>query len=148
MHLHNPFRRKPSPLESHALRVTEETLALGIREQELQNRMRLSRLTQAEERMAIMERVEQSSLIIGEIVWSREHPALAGVVSAITGSHSEIGYLVNWQSGYMSHCGAETLITAEERDKAEAEDMLRRVMVEYALATGDRRLFEEYAGRG
>ncbi len=123
-------------------------MALSIREQELQNRMRLAQLTQAEERMAIMERIEQSSLVIGEIVWSREHPHLAGVVAAITGSHSEVGYLVNWQSGYMSHCGAETLITAEERDKAEAEDMLRRVMVEYALQTRDRGLFEAYTGRG
>ena len=147
MHIHNPFRRKSSPLESHVLRVTEETLALGIREQELQNRLRLAQLTQAEERMAIMERVEQSSLIIGEIVWSREHPQLAGVVSAITGSRSEVGYLVRWQTGDMSHCGAETLVTAEERDKAEAEDMLRRVMVEYALQTKDRGLFEEYTGR-
>jgi hypothetical protein len=148
MILHNPFRRKPSPLESHALRVTEETVALNVREQELQNRLRLAQLTQAEERMAIMERVERSSLIIGEIVWSRENPHLAGVVAAITGSHSEVGYLVNWQTGYMSHCGAETLITAEERDKAEAEGMLRRVMVEYALQTRDQGLFEAYTGRG
>ncbi len=147
MKLHNPFRRKPSPLESHALRVTEETIALNIREQELQNRMRLAQLTQAEERMAIMERVEQSSLIIGEIVWSRDHPQLAGVVVAITGSHSEVGYLVRWQSGDMSHCGAETLVTATERDKADAEDMLRRVMVEYALQTRDQGLFETYTGR-
>ncbi len=147
MHLHNPFRRNPSALESHALRVTEETLALNIREQELQNRMRLSQLTQAEERMAIMERVEQSMLVIGEIVWSRENPHLAGVIAAITGSHSEVGYLVRWRSGDMSHCGAETLVTSDERDKAEAEDMLRRVMIEYALQTRDRELFEAYTGR-
>lgn len=147
MKLHNPFRRKPSPLESHVLRVTEETVALNIREQELQNRLRLAQLTQAEERLAIMERVEQSSLVIGEIVWSREYPHLAGVVAAITGSHSEVGYLVRWQSGDMSHCGAETLVTSDERDKVEAEDMLRRVMVEYALVTKDRELFEAYTGR-
>ena len=147
MHIHNPFRRKPSPLESRVLRVTEETIALNIREQELQNRMRLAQLTQAEERMAIMERVERSSLIIGETVWSREHPQLAGVVVAITGSHSEVGYLVRWESGDMSHCRAEALVTATERDKAEADDMLRRVMVEYALQTRDRELFDAYTGR-
>ena len=148
MRIHNPFIRRPSAFEIKAAVIAEETLTIELREQELQNRMRLSQLTQAEERMAIMERVEQATLIIGETVWSREHPQLSGSVMAITGSRSEVGYLIKWQSGDVSHCRAEALVTAEERDKAEAEDMLRRVMVEYALATGDRRLFEEYAGRG
>lgn len=97
--------------------------------------------------MAIMERVEQSSLIIGETVWSREHPQLAGVVMAITGSYSEIGYLIKWQTGGVSHCCVEALVTSDERDKVQADDMLRRVMVEYALQTRDRELFETYTGR-